>query len=245
MCIAAAIGAAAVVGAGATVYAGSEAKSAAERGQNIAQGENNYINQMESPYVKSGDEAESQLNYLMGIGPKTGGTGTYGSLNQPFNVSDWKSLSPAYGFQLQQGKQGVLNTASSNEGGLSGAAQSALMDQNQAIASTSFDNAFNMYQTQNQNIYNRLAGIATIGQNAAGNNATSGANLAGTAANASIAGGNAFANGISSAGSSLANAGALYASYGAGGASDPNYYNEAAGGSGALYDAANNVIGAQ
>lgn len=228
------------VGAAGAVAGGILQANAAGKAASVASNENNYINQMEAPYVQSGDEAESELNYLMGIGPKKGGTGTYGSLNQPFNTSDWKSLSPAYGFQLQQGQQGVLNGASSSQGGLSGAAQTALQNQNQAIASTSFDNAFNMYQTQNQNIYNRLAGVAQLGQAAAGNNASAGVGLAGTQANAAIAQGQAAgsaATGVANAiGSGYQNA-ALYSAYGAGGYNNPNNLNGVGGQTDTYYTA--------
>jgi hypothetical protein len=249
--VATAIGAAAVIGAGATAYSASKAAGSAKNAQNIAQNENQYIQQQEQPYVQSGDQAESQLNYLLGNGPKTGVTssaGGYGSLNAPFTIQDFHNLSPAYQFQLQQGRQGVLNGAASGQGALSGAALTGLTDYNQSEANTAFNNAFNQYQTQQQNVYQRLAGVATIGQNAAGQQATSGANLAGTAAQASVAQGNIAANEGTSIAGIVGNAGttgALYSAYGGGGTGDPNYYNAAAGGPGALYGGAGNVIGQQ
>ena len=108
--------------------------------------------------------------------------GGYGSLLSPFTADTFKEMSPAYQFQLQQGQQGVLNGASSGQGALSGATQKDLMSFNQNLANTSFNNAFNQYQTQQGNIYSRLAGIAQLGQSAAANTGQQGTALAGQAA---------------------------------------------------------------
>lgn len=117
-----------------------------------------------------------------GSSPMSSAAGGFGSLLQPFNVNDWKQLSPAYNFQRQQGIQGVLGADSSSAGALSGAAQKDLISFNQNLANTSFNNAFNMYQTQQGNIYDRLAGIAQLGQAAASNTGQQGTALAGQAA---------------------------------------------------------------
>jgi len=54
---------------------------------------------------------------------------------------------------------------------------------------------FNQYQTQNQNIYNRLAGLAQLGQNAASNTGMTGAGMASGIANTITGAGNAQAAG--------------------------------------------------
>lgn len=106
----------------------------------------------------------------------------YGSLIAPFTADTFRQYSPAYQFQLQQGLQGTLNGEAASNGALSGAAQKDLMSYNQNFANTSFNNAFNQYQTQTGNIYSRLAGIAQLGQNAAANTGQQGTSLAGQAA---------------------------------------------------------------
>lgn len=121
---------------------------------------------------------------IAGQGNSSGGSpqGTglgYGSLLSPFTAANWQQLSPAYGFQLQQGQQGVLNSDSAGTGALSGAAQKDLMSFNQNLANTSFGNAFNMYQTQQGNIYQRLAGLTQLGQAAAANTGQQGTALTG------------------------------------------------------------------
>ena len=81
-------------------------------------------------------------------------------------------MSPAYQFQSQQGAQGTLNQAAPSQGAESGAALSALQSYNQQFANTSFNNAFEQYQTQQNNIFGRLSQLATLGSNAGSNQAT-------------------------------------------------------------------------
>jgi hypothetical protein len=145
--------------------------------------------------------------------PASGGQGTglgFGSLTKQFDTSDWQQLSPAYNFTVQQGRQGVLNSDAAGAGALSGAAQKDLINYNQNSANQSFNNAFNQYQTQQSNIFDRLSGIAGLGQSSANNTGQQGTTLAGQAGNAAVAAGsyqaagtvgaaNAISGGINSA----------------------------------------------
>jgi hypothetical protein len=105
--------------------------------------------------------------------------GGYGSLLAPFTTDQFHQYSPAYQFQLQQGQQAVLNGDASSVGAESGAASKDLINYNQGLADTAFNNAFNQYQTQQGNIYSRLAGLTQLGQNAASNTGAQGTQLAG------------------------------------------------------------------
>lgn len=221
--VATAIGAAAVVGAGASVYAGNKQAAASKNAANTQEGMFNTVVGNEAPYVQSGNAAQSRLNYLLGVGPNQGSAdaagGGYGSLNQNFNADTFKSLSPAYQFQLQQGAQGTLNQDTSAVGGLSGAALKDLTSFNQNFANTSFNNAFNQYQTQQNNTFNRLNSIAQTGQAAASNQATGGSSYAGgIGSNLSNVGGAQGSGAVGAAnalGGGAANA-ALWAQYGGG-----------------------------
>lgn len=191
MCIAAAIGGGALVGAAGSIIGGSQQASGAKNAQNIAQNEFKAIQGQEAPYMRAGVQSLGPLEYMLGLGPEfnasgapRGAPGTYGSLIKPFNVSDWQSLSPAYNFMRQQGQQGVLNGDAAGSGALSGAAQKDLMGFNQNLANESFNNAFNMYQTQQGNIYQRLAGLVQTGQNAAAQTGQQGTTIAGMAGQA-------------------------------------------------------------
>lgn len=129
--------------------------------------------------------------------PTEGGTGLpTGYLTQTFGPEQFLAgVDPGYSFRLQQGAQGVMNTAAAGSGSLSGPALRALMEFNQGAASQEFGAAFNRFQTQQGNIFQRLTSMAGMGQNAAagvGNQAVAtggniGANIVG-GANAAAAG---------------------------------------------------------
>jgi hypothetical protein len=114
-----------------------------------------------------------------------------------------RQYSPAYQFQMQQGRQGVLNQDATGQGAQSGAALKDLIGYNQGYANTAFNNAFNQYQTQQGNVYNRLMGVAQLGQNAAANTGQQGTALAGQAAGAAQNYGTAIGGGIANAGGSI------------------------------------------
>jgi hypothetical protein len=123
----------------------------------------------------------------------------FGSLLRPFDAETFAQYQdPGYLFRKRQGEQSVLNSASAGSGALSGAALKDLMGFNQDLASTEYGNAFNRYQTQQGNIFQRLSGIANLGQSAAAGVGQQGTALAtgagqsltnaGTAAGAGIVG---------------------------------------------------------
>ena len=170
-----------LIGSGAASEASRE-QVAAER-EALAQQKSmfNTIQGNEYPFIQGGAQAEGQLNYLLGQGgqvdPRTGQpitstAGGYGSLTKPFDMNDFKNLSPQYQFNLQQGGQGTLNQDSNAQGAESGAALKDLMSFNQNYANNSFNSAFANYNTQQNNIFNRLNSIATLGSNAGSNSAT-------------------------------------------------------------------------
>jgi hypothetical protein len=119
----------------------------------------------------------------------------FGSLTTPFTTQNWQQLSPMYNFNVQQGRQGVLNADATGQGALSGSAAKDLINYNQSAANNSFGQAFNQYQTQQGNIFNRLSGIAQMGQNAAANTGMQGTALAGQAAQSATNIGTAQAGG--------------------------------------------------
>lgn len=241
-----------LVGSSAASSAADQQAAAAANAQGISQGEFNTITRQEQPFMASGYGSQSQLNYLLGIGTpgtmqggKNGAPGTdasspggnYGSLITPFNAQNFQELSPGYNFQKQQGTQGVLNGVAAGQGALSGSAYKDLIDYNQNQANTSFNTAFNQYQTQQGNIYQRLAGISQLGQAAAANTGQQGTALAGQAAQSATNIGTAQAAGTvgsANAWTGAINSAAPWLAYGGGGT--PNYssgsYSSVMGGGG-------------
>lgn len=149
-----------------------------------------------------------------------GGTGVAGSsgqglptgfLTQLFGPQQFlQNLDPGYKFRLQQGSQSVLNNAAARTGAMSGPALKALIDYNQGAASQEYGSAFDRFQTQQGNIFQRLLALSSQGQSAAAGvgqqGVTTGGIIGGNitgAANAAAAGqigaANAIAGGLGNA----------------------------------------------
>lgn len=142
--------------------------------------------------------------------PDTGGNPddpAYGSFTQPFDVEQFYDYAdPGYAFELQQGTQALRNAASADSGALSGAALKDLIGYSQNYARTGYNDAFNRYQTQQGNIFNRLFSLTQLGQNAAAGVGSGGVSLAGQAGQALSNAGTAIGGGIVGAGNNLSQA---------------------------------------
>jgi hypothetical protein len=212
------------ISAGGAESAASQQANAAENAQAIQQQEFNTELANEAPFLQQGTGAVNKLADLLGTSGNTSAAG-YGSLNAPFTTDTFKQMSPAYQFQLQQGAQGTLNQDASAQGAESGAALKDLQSYNQNFANTSFNNAFNQYQTQQNNIFGRLNALATLGQGAASNQATGASSFANSIGQSATNVGTALAGGTVGAANALSgavqNAG-LWAQFGGGGGTNNN-----------------------
>jgi len=113
--------------------------------------------------------------------------------NQPyfthqFDTNDLNTnLAPNYAFMLGQGQMANQRAANAGGGALGGNALQGLQRYTQDYAGNAYQQAFNNYNTQRNNIYNTLAGMAGIGQTSAGqltNLGTNyGSNMAGLSSN--------------------------------------------------------------
>lgn len=142
-----------------------------------------------------------------------------GYLTQTFGPEQFmKNMDPGYGWRLQQGAQNVMNQAAAGSGSLSGPALKALMEYNQGMASQEYGAAFDRFQTQQGNIFQRLTSLAQLGQNAAAGVGAQGVATAGNiganivgAGNAAAAGQVGAANAWAGALDNAASLGALWA----------------------------------
>lgn len=135
---------------------------------NQAKNEANY-----QPYLATGTAANNQLGYSMGLGGT--GNGEAGSLTRAFGASDFQE-DPGYQFDLKQG-QAALDRVSAAKGKyFSGGAVKGLIDYNQGKANQQYQNAYERYNTNQNNMYTKLSGVAGTGLQAANGIATSGAN---------------------------------------------------------------------
>ena len=161
----------------------------------------------QKPWQEAGTNALSQL---------TQGTQAGGDLIRPFAQSDYQA-DPGYAFRLNEGMKALEGTAAARGGLLSGNAMKAAVGYGQDMGSQEYQNAFNRYQTNQGNSYNRLASMAGLGQTANSNVANAGTNYANAAGNiaatnsanqgnALLAAGNANASAYTSWGNNIGSA---------------------------------------
>lgn len=226
---------------GATQAADTQA-NAQNNAANLQQQRFNTITQNSQPFMQAGYGATNTLSQLMGLsgtpGSTVAGTGglSNGYLSQTFNPTQQQlEQYPGYQFALQQGGQATRNADTPGLGALSGAALKDLTAFDVGTASQYYNQDFNQFQTQQNNIYQRLSQIAGLGQSAAAGVGNSGTQLGIGQAQATAAAGASQASGILGGTNSLVNGGnglasLLYANQTPGAppvvnGSDPNGYN--------------------
>lgn len=175
-----------MVGAAASSMASSRQAGAARDAANMAQGQYAQTRADEAPWRQAGVQALGQLNTLTAPG---------GELNRNFSMADFQA-DPGYQFRMQQGLQALQGSAAARGGLLSGAALKGIEQYGQGLASQEYGNAFNRFQEQGTNRFNRLASLAGLGQQATQFTGAQGAQAAGQAGNYLTQGANAQAAGI-------------------------------------------------
>ena len=177
----------------------------------------NTINQQQQPFIQSGYGANTTLSELLGSsgtpGTNVGTTGLpQGYLTQQFNPTQQQlEQYPGYQFAQQQGQQAVQNADAPTVGAMSGAAMKDLTNFATQTANTYYGNYFNQFQQQQNNIFNRLSGLTSIGQNAASNVGSAGTQLGTGIAQAQAAAGGSQAAGTVGATNALSSALPMYA----------------------------------
>ena len=207
--VAAAAVASGVIGAvGSNIAAGKQA-GAQDRATQTQQNTFNTINQQEQPFMQAGYGATNSLSNLTngskgGIDPNTGLPNGY--LTQTFNpTQEQMDKYPGYQFALQTGSQATQNADTPGSGALSGAALKDLTNFKVGTANQYYGQYFNQFQQQQNNIFDRLSGIATTGQNAASNTGSAGASLGSGIAQAQAGAGASRAGGIVGGTNSIGN----------------------------------------
>jgi len=130
-------------------------------------------------------------------------TGQLDTLNKPFSMENFQA-DPGYGFRVSEGMK-LLERSAANRGNLlSGGALKGITRYGQDMASNEYSNAYNRYNQDNTNIFNRLAAVSGIGQTATSQIGAQGANTAQGMSNAAMAGGQARASGYMGQANALA-----------------------------------------
>ena len=136
----------------------------------------NISQQNLQPFLAAGTGAVNRLG--AGVAPG----GEFGSAT-PFNFQYDQNTDPGYGFRFDQGMKSLNASMAAKGLGVSGAGIKGAIDYGQGMGSQEYNNAFNRYVTgfnantaSQNNLYNRLAGVAGTGQTAGNSVATLGAN---------------------------------------------------------------------
>ena len=117
---------------------------------------------------------------------------TGGQLNNPFDSylaskglagGRFDTNNPAYQFQLKQGQQALDRSSAARGMGYSGAQMKAAQEYGQGLASQQYDKEYNRASGEFGDYFNRLAGLAQGGQQAAGSMANAGEQYASNASN--------------------------------------------------------------
>lgn len=185
--IAAGIAGTAIVGSTlASIGASQNAANAQERASQDAitaqQGMFNIQNENQRPYREAGYGALKEIQDNMS---------TY---NKPFTMADFQA-DPGYQFTMDEGRKAIEASSATHSGLLSGNELANASKYAQNLSSTEFGNAYNRYQSNISNNFNRLSSVAGLGQTAVqGTNAA--AQATGNAVGQNLVGiGNAQASG--------------------------------------------------
>lgn len=147
---------------------------------------------LQEPFRQNGLTAQNQLMALMG-----------GKMGRGFTAEDFQQ-DQGYQFRMQQGMDGVQNSAAARGGLLSGATLKALQKYGQDFASNEYQNAYNRFNTDNTNVFNRYASIAGQGQTASNAIGSAAAGYGSGASNTMMNGANAIGSNIMGAGNAQA-----------------------------------------
>jgi hypothetical protein len=213
----------AALSAGASLIGGSQAAGAANKAAGLSEEQYNRTRKDLLPFADAGRFVLNDLVASAQSG-QTGGGPNYLDLayqNLPGKMTQAElEQTPGYQFNLAQGLKATQSAAAARGLGVSGAALKGAATYATGLADSTYQNQFNNAQTRYSDIYNlntgqqsnitnqynRLAGVATLGENAAAQTGTQGTALAGQAGNALMAGGNAQAAGTAGVGNAFTGA---------------------------------------
>ena len=185
-----------------------------------------YVNDASNalnPFISGGQQSQAWYNYLTGagsapsgststtsIGPNgqpttVGGSASFNPLTAPltapFTAANLPST-PGYQFTLDQGLKSTQNSYAAEGLGSSGASEKGAASFATGLAQNTYNQQFQNYLTQNQQIANMLLGGGQVGANAA----SSLGSIYGNAGNAALSGAVGTGQGIASSTAGIGNA---------------------------------------
>lgn len=186
--------------------AGDAADTQANAANNATAVQNQQYQQTRADNAPWRAAGEASLNKLMALLND-------GSLTSRFAGQNVMN-EPGYAFGLKQGQQGIERSAAARGMALSGAALKDASRFNQDYAGTKYGQAFDRWRMEQGDIYNRLAGVAGVGQQANAANSAAGMNYANNAGANMIGAGNAMAASQMARGNIYGNAVNQFVAYG-------------------------------
>lgn len=154
------------IGSKAATDAGKIQAAAANRAADIQTAEFNTVRDSLQPFISAG---QGNINNL---------ATNIGALVARFNptIADLEST-PGYKFTLDQGLKATQNSYAGRGLASSGAAMKGAANYAEGLAGTTYQQQFQNYLGQNQQIYSMLSGIAGLGENAAAGSGQIGAGI--------------------------------------------------------------------
>lgn len=138
------------------------------------------------------------------LGQLVPGMAPGGEFNRGFTLSDFVA-DPGYQFRVDEGKKALENSAAARGGLLSGNTLRAITQYGQDMGSQEFGNAYNRWNNDMTQRFNRLSSLAGTGQTATRDVATMGTNAATQAGQNTVDMGNARAAGRVGAANAMTN----------------------------------------
>ncbi|OWV62588.1 hypothetical protein ATY75_12250 [Rhizobium sp. N122] len=200
--VATAIVGSAVVGAGASMAGSAMQAKSTKKASDVQERMYQQTREDLLPYNEAGQNATKMLSNRLT------------ELTSPI-VMDQATLekTPGYQFNLTQGLKSTQNSAAARGLGTSGAALKGAATFATGLADSTYQNQFNNANTNQTNAYNRLMGLASLGESAAAQTGAYATQTGQSIGNNLIQGGNAQAAGINGAANSLTNGVNNYMSY--------------------------------
>ena len=200
----------AAIGAGASIFGASEQVSAEQKAIQAQQKMFGVAQNELQPFISGGQNNLSWYDYLTGTGNApagaTGGPQSYNPLTAPltapFTAANLSST-PGYEFSLNQGLKGVNNSYAAEGLGSSGAALKGAASFATGTAQNTYNQQFQNYLAQNQQIMNALYQPVQTGAGAAGTLAGAAVGTGQGIASSTAGIGNAYAGGAAGVSNSV------------------------------------------
>ena len=220
----------AVIGAGTSMLGASKAAGAAKDAAALQQRQYETTRADLLPYNQAGQSVLGDLTNLARSDPYGGGPNylAMAQQNLPGTMTQQQlEATPGYQFALSQGLQSTQNAAAARGLGVSGASLKGAAKFATGLADSTYQNQFANQQTKYQDLlnlntgqqsnltnqYNRLSGVATLGENAAAHTAAEGTKSATAQGGLLSKAGQYQAAGIQGIGNAITGAAQNYLSY--------------------------------